>query len=108
MLLNYDDNDYSQGYGWNKEAFGALTEGDILPPYIFDHDFRSWNRGIDDNNVGYKLCFSDRRYQKNSTIAQTIKVEFNFDGVVPVDKNGYALVLKNNLISVTSDAQRFF
>ena len=34
ILLNYDDDDYSQGYHQIKEAFKALTKDDILQPYI--------------------------------------------------------------------------
>ena len=34
ILLNYEDDDYSQGYGEIKEAFRALTKYDILTPYI--------------------------------------------------------------------------
>ena len=43
ILLNYNDDDYSQGYGQNKEAFKALTKDNILQPYISDADFRSSN-----------------------------------------------------------------
>ena len=43
ILLNYDDDEYSQGYGQFKEAFRALTSDDILQPYISDNDFRSSN-----------------------------------------------------------------
>ena len=32
ILLNYDDDDYSQGYHQIKEAFRALTKDDILQP----------------------------------------------------------------------------
>ena len=45
ILLNYEDDDYSQGYGQIKEAFKALTKDDILQPYISDHYFRSSNDG---------------------------------------------------------------
>ena len=34
ILLNYDDDDYSQGYHQIKEAFRALTKDDILQPYL--------------------------------------------------------------------------
>ena len=40
ILLNYDNDDYSQGYGQIKEAFRALTKDDILQPYISEDDFR--------------------------------------------------------------------
>ena len=32
ILISYDDDKYSQGYGQIKEAFGALTNDDILQP----------------------------------------------------------------------------
>ena len=32
ILLNYNDDDYSQGYGQIKEAFRAVTKDDILQP----------------------------------------------------------------------------
>ena len=34
ILLNYNDNEYSQGYAQNKEAFRASTKDDSLQPYI--------------------------------------------------------------------------
>ena len=49
ILLNYDDDDYSQGYSQIKEAFRALTKDDILKPYISDHGFTSSNDG---KNIG--------------------------------------------------------
>ena len=49
ILLNYDDDDYSQGYGQIKEAFRALTKDNILRPYISEDDFRSDNNG---NSIG--------------------------------------------------------
>ena len=52
ILLNHDDDDYSQGYGQIKEAFKAITKGDILKPYISEDDFRSSNEG---NNIGYNI-----------------------------------------------------
>ena len=105
ILLNYNDDDYSQGYGLIKEAFKALTKDDLLQPYIAEHDFRSSNDG---NNTGYNIYAFDIRYQKNFEISQPIKIEFKFDGVVPAGIYGYALVLTNKLISISSDGQRMF
>ena len=65
ILLNYDDDDYNQGYTQFKEAFRASTKDDILQPYISDYDFRSSNVRADD--VCYKLCLFDKRYQQNFT-----------------------------------------
>ena len=106
ILLNYDDDDYSQGYHQVKEAFRALTKDDILQPYVSDDNFRSSN--VAANDIGYNLYVFDIRDQKNFTNSQPIKVEFKFDGVVPNDINGYALVLTNKLISISSDGQRHF
>ena len=106
ILLNYDDDDYSQGYHQIKEAFRALTKDDILQPYISDDNFRTSN--VAANDVGYNLYVIDIRHQKNFTKSQPIKVEFKFEGVVPNDVNGYALVLINKLVSISSDGQRHF
>ena len=105
ILLNYNDDNYSQGYGQIKEAFKALTKDNLLQQYISEHDFRSSNDG---NNIGYNIYAFDKRYQKNFESSQPIKVEFKFDGVVPAGIYGYALVLTNRLISISSDGQRMF
>ena len=95
ILLNYNDDDYSQGYGQIEEAFKSLTKDDLLQPYISEHDFRSSNDG---NNFGYIIYVFDKRYQKKFESSQPIKVELKFDGVIPVGIYGYALVLTNKLI----------
>ena len=105
ILLNYDDDDYSQGYGQINEAFKSLTKDDILKPYISEDDFRSSNEG---NNIGYNIYAFDIRYQKNFENAQPVKVEFKFSENVVAGIYGYALVLTNKLISVSSDGQRMF
>ena len=105
ILLNCNDDDYSQGYVQIKEAFKALTKDNILQPYISEHNFKSSNNG---NNIGYNIYAFDRRYQKDFESSQPIKVEFKFDGVDPTDIDGYALVLTNKLISISSDGQRMF
>ena len=74
-LLKYADDDYSQGYSQIKEAFRALTEGDILQLYIFEDDFRSSNGG---DNIGYNIHSFGIGYRKNFESAQPIKVEFKF------------------------------
>ena len=105
ILLNYDDDDYSQGYGQIKEAFKALTTDDILQPYISEDDFRSSNEA---NNIGYNIYAFDIRYQKNFENAQPVKVEFKFSENINAGTYGYALVLTNRLVSITSDGQRMF
>ena len=105
ILLNYEDDDYSQGYGLIKEAFKALTRDDILKPYISEDDFRSSNEG---NNIGYNIYAFDIRYQKNFENAQPVKIEFKFSENVAAGIYGYALVLTNKSISISSDGQRMF
>ena len=105
ILLNYNDDDYSRGFGQIKEAFKSLTKDNLLQPYISDNDFRSSNDG---DNIGYNIYAFDIRYQKNFESSQPIKVEFKFDGVVRAGIYGYALVLTNRLISISSDGQRMF
>ena len=105
ILLNFNDDDYSQGYGQIKEAFKALTKDNLLQPYISEHDFRSSNDG---DNIGYNINAFDIRYQKNFGTSQPIRVEFKFDGVVNAGRYAYSLVLTNKLISISSDGQRMF
>ena len=105
-MFIFDDDEYSQGYSQIKEAFRALTKDKILQPFKCDDDIRSSNAKVDD--VGYNLYVFDIRYQQNFTASQPMKVENNFDGVVPNDINGYALVLTSKLVSISSDGQRHF
>ena len=105
ILLNYEDDDYSQGYGQIKEAFKALTKDNILQPYISDHDFKSSNDG---NDFGYNIYAFDIRYQKIFENAQPVKVEFKFSENIVGGIYGYALVLTNRVVSITSDGQRMF
>ena len=105
ILLNYEDDDYSQGYGQIKEAFRALTKDGILQPNICEDDFRSSNEG---NNIGYNIYAFDIRYQKNFENAQPVKVEFKFSENIPAGIYGYSLILTNRLTSITSDGQRMF
>ena len=56
ILLNYDDDDYNQGFGQIKEAFKALTKDNILQTNIYDNDFRSLKYN---NDIGYNLYFFD-------------------------------------------------
>ena len=105
ILLNYNDDDYSQGNGQIKEAFKALTKDNILQSYLSEDDFRSNNDG---DNIGYNIYAFDIRYPKNFENSQPIKVELKFDGVIPADIYGYALVITNKLVSISSDGQRMF
>ena len=106
ISLNYDDDDYSQGYDQIKVVLRTLRKNDILQPYISDDNIRFSNVRAD--NDGYNLYVFDIRYQKNFTNSQQIKVNFKFDGVVPNDINCYGPVLTNKIVSISSDGQRHF
>ena len=71
ILLNYNDDDYSQGYHQIKEAFKALTKDDILQPLISQEDFRSSN--VAANDVGYNIYVFDIRYKKNTLLVNRLK-----------------------------------
>ena len=105
ILLNYNDDGYSQGNGPIKQTLKVLTKDDILQPYISENVFKSSNDG---GNIRYNLYVFDLRYQKNFESAQPIKLELKYDGVVSAGINDYALVLTNRLISLSWDGQRHF
>ena len=100
ILINYDDDDYSQGYGQIKEAFRALTKDNILQPCISEDDFGSSNEA---NIFGFLIHAFDIRYQKKFENAQPVKVEIKFDGVIPAGIYGHSLVMTNRLASISSD-----
>ena len=111
IILNYDVDDWSQGYGQIKEAFRALTTDGIPNPYISEDDFKSTNvnaAGEATNDIGYNLYVFDVRHQKVLESAQIIKVELKFSESVPAGKYGYALVLTNKLVNISSGGQRHF
>ena len=105
ISFNYNDDDYSQGYSQVKEDFKALTKDNILQPYKTEDNFKSSNDG---DNIGYNIHSFDIRYHKNFESGQSVKVEFKLDGVVPAGIYGYALVLTNRLVSLSSDGQQMF
>ena len=74
IFLNYNDDDYSQGYGQIKEAFKALTKDNLLQTFISEHDFRSSN---DDNDNGYNKYASIYDIKKNLKILSQLKLNLN-------------------------------
>ena len=60
LLLDYNDDKFSQGYEQRKEAFKASTQDDILQPYKSEDHFRSFNDG-DNIGYGYTLPIYDIR-----------------------------------------------
>ena len=106
ILSNYDDDDYSQGYGQIKEGFRALTKDDLLQPYTSPDTFRSSITTADD--VGENICNSEMRWQQIFTAAQPVKLELKIDGALLNHVNGYVLVSTDKLVSVSGDLQRHF
>ena len=96
-MLNYNDDNYSQGYSQIKKAFMALTKNDIFRPYISERNFRSTNNGDD---ICYSLYLFDIRYQKNLESAQPIKVKFKFSANIPAGIYGYAWLTKAQMVKV--------
>ena len=105
ILLNFNEDNYSHGYHQLKEAFRALTYDNTLQPYISEKDYRS---SIDGEDIGYNIRAFDIRYQKNFESAQPMRVEFKFDGVISAGLYGYALILTNKSLIISSDGQRMF
>ena len=58
--------------------------------------------------MSYNLYVFDVRCQKNLEPGQPIKVAFKFLENVHAGINGYALVLTNILLSISSDGQLHF
>ena len=58
--------------------------------------------------MGFDLYVFDIRYRKNLEPAQPIKVEFNFSENAPAGIFGYALVITNKFVSISSGGQRHF
>ena len=71
ILLNYNNDDYSRGYGQIKEVFTALTKDDIFLPNISYDSFKTSNVRVDD--VGYNLYVFDIRYQKTLQLPNQLK-----------------------------------
>ena len=104
MLTKCNADDYSHSYDKIEETFEALAKYDILISNISDYDFRSSFEG---DGVGCKIYVFDIRYQNIFTATQPIKVELKLGGVVPDNVNGHELVLEKELVSLSSDGQRY-
>ena len=78
ILLNYDDDDYSQGYHQIKEAFKTLTKDNILQPYISDDNFRTSNLAA--NDIGYNLSFLIYDIRKITLLLNRLKLNSDLMG----------------------------
>ena len=106
---NYAIDKLSPTYGENVSCFRHLAEDNILQPNITQKDFIKSNK-YPDANTGYILYVFEIRHHRDYSSAQPIKVGFDFRPTVPAATNlfGYALLLTNKLVSVSSDGQRQF
>ena len=82
-----------------------MAKDNILQPNITQKDFITSNEYANDN-PGYTIYVFDIRNHQNYSSAQLMKVRFDFKPAVPAATNliGYALLLTNKLMSVSSDA----
>ena len=106
---NYAIDKQSQAYGKIVSCFRHLVNDNILQPYITQKDFVTSNN-YPDGNPGYNLYVFDIRHHQDSSSAQPIKVGFDFRPAIPAATIlfGYALLLTNKKISISSDGQRQF
>ena len=100
---------FSQPYGEFVSCFRKLAKEGFLQPYITQKDLITSNEDAN-NNIGYNLYVFDIRHHKRFSSAQPIKVMFDFRQPVPTATNliGYALLLTNKKLSISSDGQRNF
>ena len=106
---NYAIDKYSQAFGEIVSCFRHFAKAKILQPYVTQKDFITSNN-YTDGNPGYKLYVFDFRHHQDYSSHQPIKVRFDFRPAVLAATNsfGYALLLTNKLVSVSSDGQRQF
>ena len=106
---NYAIDKFSQAYGEIVSCFRHLAKDNILQPYITQKDFITSNN-YPDYNPGYILYVFDIRHHQDYSSPQPKKVRFDFRPPVPAATNliGYALLLANKKISISSDGQRQF
>ena len=98
---------YSQAYDKIVSCFRYLAGNNILQIYITQKEFITPNN-YPDNKPGYILNVFDFRHHQDYSSVQPIKERFDFRAAVPTATNliGYALLLTNKLVSVSSDGQR--
>ena len=105
---NYAIDKKSQAYGEIVSCFRHLAKDNILQPFITQKDFITIY--YPDANPGYNLYAFDIHHHQDYSSAQLNKVRFDFRPAIPVSTIliGYALLLTNKLVSVSSDGQRQF
>ena len=101
--------EYSQAYGEIVSCLRHLAEDILIQPYTTQKDFLIFNN-YPEGNPGYNLQVFDIRHHQDYSTAQPIKVRYGFRPAVPTATNliGFALLLTNKLVFVSSDGQRQF
>ena len=93
---------HSQAYGELVSRFRQLSKANILQPFVSQNDLSR-----DEN---FNLYVLDMRYQISFSSPPNVKVDFRFASgaahAVPVGLIGFALVLSDKLISISSDSQK--
>ena len=90
-------------------CFRHLANDNILQPYLTQKIFIASTNYLDDN-AGFNIYVFDIRHYQDYSSAQPIKVGFVFRPAIPAGNNliGYALLLTNKLVSLSSDGQKQF
>ena len=106
---NYALDKCSQAYGETVTCFRNLAKYNILHSKFTQKDSITSNK-YSDGNPGYILYVFDVRHHQIHSSAQPIKVKFDFRPAVPAttDLIGYAHLLSNKLLWVSSYGQRHF
>ena len=109
IICNFAMAEYSQTYGEIVSCFRHSAKNIILQLYITQKAFLTSNN-YPGGNPGYNVYVSDNHHHQDFSSAQNIRVRFDFRPVVPAATNltGYAVLLTNKLVSVSSDGQKQF
>ena len=106
---NYAIDETLQAYAEIVSCFTKLAKNNFLQPYLTQKDFITSNK-YPDGKPGYNLYVFHMRHHQDCSSAQPIKVRIDFRPAVPAATNliGYAILLTNKLVSVSSNGQRQF
>ena len=104
---NYGEDENSQAYGEIVSCFTHLAEDKISQPFNTQKGFVTSNK-YPDGNPGFNLNVFDIRHTQVYSSAQPIRVKFDFRPAVPAATSliENALLLRNNLVSKSSDGQK--
>ena len=99
----------SKAYGEVLSWFRHLANDNILQPYLTQKDFIE-STNYPDDNAGFNIYVFDIRHHQDFSSAQPTKVGFDSRPAIPAGNNliGYALLLTNKLVSLSSDGQKQF